>query len=151
MVRAARNCRRAISDRHDHCFRGCCRGADGHVPGRYRGWQPSGVLLEAGQTYEITATGRFTLAELPKPWESEPGGISFRYFDGRPLGTLLGCLRTEEGPVGEIDDPMLNVIVLGSQRSFIAPVTGTLYLRLNDAWNSLGDNRGHATVIIRKP
>lgn len=118
-----------------------------------RGWQSSQVLLEEGQMYEVTATGRFTLTdESPhsKPWVSEPRGISFRYFDGRPIGTLLGCLRTESGLAGGTDDSMLNVIALGSECTFKAPMTGTLYLRLNDAWNSLHDNHGHATVEIRK-
>jgi hypothetical protein len=115
-----------------------------------RGWQSSRVQLEQGDTYEIAATGRFTLADHPKPWESEPHGIAFRYFDGCPLGTLLGCLRSEEGPAGGVDDPMLSVIALGRGRTFQAPVTGTLYLRLNDAWNSLHDNRGHVDVTIRR-
>ena len=117
------------------------------------GWQSSRVLLEEGLTYEVTATGRFTLADkspYSKPWISEPRGISFRYFDGRPIGTLLGCLRTESGPAGGQDDSMLHVIALGSECKFKAPLTGTLYLRLNDAWNSLHDNQGHATVEVRK-
>ena len=116
-----------------------------------RGWQSSGVLLEAGQTYEIAASGRFTLADQPKPWESEPQGITFRYFDRRPLGLLIGCLRAEEGDAGGDNDPMLKVIEIGRGRSLEAPLTGTLYLRLNDAWNSLSDNRGHVSVEIRQP
>ena len=118
-----------------------------------RGWQSSHVLVEEGQTYEVAATGRFTLANAvqeAKPWESEPQGITFRYFDGRPLGMLLGCLRTEAGPAGGADDPMLNTIALGSGRTFQAPVSGTLYLRLNDAWNSLHDNQGHVTVTVSR-
>ena len=115
-----------------------------------RGWQSSGVTIVAGQTCEISATGQFTLAEEPKPWVSESDGITFRYFDGRPLGKLVGCMRTEEGPAGGTDDPMLGIIDIGNKRSFVAPVTGTLYLRLNDAWNSLHDNRGSANVTIRR-
>ncbi len=118
-----------------------------------RGWQSSCVLLEEGQTYEVAAAGRFTLTDsssTSKPWVSEPRGISFRYFDGRPIGTLLGCLRTESGPAGGLDDSMLHVIELGSECKFKAPVTGTLYLRLNDAWNSLYDNQGQVNVVIRR-
>ncbi len=115
-----------------------------------RGWQSSGVRLEQGSSYEISATGRFSLGEQPKPWISEPQGITFRYFNATPLGMLVGCLRTDEGFAGEFEESMLRVVTLGAIREFNPPVSGTLYLRLNDAWNSLDDNRGHATVTIRK-
>lgn len=115
------------------------------------GWQSSGVLLEAGQKYEITASGRFTLADRPKPWESEPQGITFRYFDRRPLGLLVGCICLEEGNAGGDNDPMLKVIEIGRGRTLEVPLSGTLYLRLNDAWNSLGDNRGRVSVEIGRP
>ena len=114
-----------------------------------RGWQSSGILVEKGRVYKIAATGRFTLADQPKPWVSEPQGISFRYFDGRPIGTLMGCLRTEEGSTGGENESMLGNFAIGREHEFHAPATGTLYLRLNDAWNSLHDNNGHADVTIQ--
>lgn len=114
-----------------------------------RGWQSSGVLVEKGQTYQISATGQFTLANDPKPWVSEPQGISFRYFEGRPIGMLLGCLRTEERSADGDEESMLHVFSIGRTHEFQAPLTGTLYLRLNDAWNSLNDNSGNASVSIR--
>jgi hypothetical protein len=114
-----------------------------------RGWQSSGVLIKEGERYDITATGRFELAGQPKPWISEPQGISFRYFNGVPLGRLLGCVRTETGETGGAADPMLRVYPIGRGESFQAPYTGTLYLRLNDEWNSLHDNRGDVTVEIQ--
>ncbi len=115
-----------------------------------RGWQSSEVRLESGEKYEVVATGQFVLGNQPKPWVSEPQGITFRYFDKHPIGTLLGCIRTEEGAVGGANEPMLQVIPLGRGREFEASATGTLYLRLNEAWNSLHDNQGHATVVIRR-
>ena len=118
-----------------------------------RGWQSSGVLVEVGSRYEVTGEGRFTLADgnsNQKPWVSEPQGISFQYFEGHPLGILMGCIRSEEGPVGGADETMLKAIPLGRRGSFEARVAGTLYLRLNDAWNSLSDNRGKIEVTIRR-
>lgn len=113
-----------------------------------RGWQSSGVMVQQGERYQVTATGRFELASEPKPWISEPQGISFRYFDGKPIGLLLGCVRAEAGETGGADDTMLRVYPMGRGGVFQAPFSGTLYLRLNDEWNSLHDNQGAAKVEI---
>ena len=115
-----------------------------------RGWQSSHVLVQKGQRYDITAMGRFELADQPKPWISEPQGISFRYFNGVPLGLLLGCIRTEAGETGGAADSMLKVYAIGREGNFTAPVSGTLYLRLNDEWNSLHDNHGGVTIEVRR-
>lgn len=114
-----------------------------------RGWQSSGVLLREGEMYTMTTSGRFELAQEPKPWVSEAQGISFRYFEGRPLGMLLGCIRSEDGESGGELDSMLKVEALGRGGVFTAPVTGTMYFRVNDEWNSLSNNRGEVTVRIR--
>lgn len=110
-----------------------------------RGWQSSGVLVKEGESYELSATGRFELASVPVPWISEPQGISFRYSGGRPLGTLIACIRTE----GDSGESMLKTKVIGRGTTFRVPSTGTLYLRLNDDWNSLHDNRGQVVVEIK--
>jgi hypothetical protein len=113
-----------------------------------RGWQSSQVLLEAGQEYELAAKGQFTLANEPKPWVSEPQGVSIHYFDGNPLGQLLACVRNEERAAGA-SETMLNVLPIGRGTKFVLPVAGTLYLRLNDSWSELGDNTGTIQVTIR--
>lgn len=114
-----------------------------------RGWQSSTVLMREGDQYLISATGRFELAQEPKPWISEPPGISFRYFGGKPLGLLLGCLLAESGDTGGAEDSMLRVYPIGSGGTFTAPVTGSMFLRINDEWNSLKDNKGSVMVQIR--
>lgn len=135
-----------------------------------RGWQSSGVLLEAGQTYHVSASGRFVIAHaatgsaaedsagtkdssaahrLSPPWESEPQGISIRYHAGRPLGMLIGAIRRVPPPAEPPGTTLLEVIPLGRESTFTARVSGTLYLRLNDDWNALADNAGHAEVRIR--
>ncbi|MBS0205961.1 MAG: hypothetical protein JSS49_23975 [Planctomycetes bacterium] len=113
-----------------------------------RGWQSSGVLMEFGREYRVAATGQFELAAVPKPWISEPQGISFQYFEGAPLGLLVGAMRAEEGETGGAADSMLKVYPMGRGGTFTAPSSGTLYLRVNDAWNSLADNKGQVTVEI---
>ncbi len=114
-----------------------------------RGWQSSGVLVEQGKKYSLTASGRFTLASKPKPWVSEADGISFRYFGGQPLGELLGCIRLHSATAIPMAKGMRQVFPCGANHTFVAPQTGTLYLRLNDAWNQLSDNTGDVTVEIR--
>ena len=109
------------------------------------GWQSTHVELQAGKTYRVIATGQVTLADTPKPWVSEPQGISFDYADGQPVGLLLGCLRASQSQAAE---SMLRVLPIGPERTFSAPLTGTLYLRINDGWNRLADNRGAYTVRV---
>lgn len=115
-----------------------------------RGWQSSGLFVEAGATYHLKASGRFTLADVPKPWVSEPQGVSIRYFDGFPLGQLLACLRQENEPTASGRETMTNVLPIGRERQFTAPVSGTLYLRLNDSWSELADNRGQVLVTLQR-
>ena len=62
-----------------------------------RGWQSSGVWLEAGKSYHVTASGRYQIAaeksnDGEKAWPCEPGGVTIEYHDGRPLGMLLGAM-----------------------------------------------------------
>lgn len=113
-----------------------------------RGWQSSEIRVEAGKRYRISATGRVTLASDPKPWISEPQGITFRYHDGWPLGLLLMCVRSESGLTGGADDSLRQVLPVGREAVFAAPVTGTIYLRVNDGWNSLADNSGEFEVTV---
>jgi hypothetical protein len=113
-----------------------------------RGWQSARCQLQAGQDYTVTATGRFSVAQVPKPWVSEADGLSIRFVDGKPIGQLLACLREVEGPT-DGRQSMLRVLPVGHERSFTSPLAGTLYLRLNDSWSELADNLGEIEVTIR--
>ena len=117
-----------------------------------RGWQSARVQVQQGERYQIVATGQFSLAQKPKPWISEPQGVSIRYCDGQPLGQLRGMVR--EPPSKDRWPPrgrtVLDDFVVGRERTFTAPVTGTLYLRVNEFWNELRDNAGQVAVTVRK-
>ena len=56
------------------------------------GWQSTGLRLEAGKTYDLSASGRYQLAHEPKVWWCEPGGVTIRYYHGQPLGILLAAI-----------------------------------------------------------
>jgi hypothetical protein len=59
------------------------------------GWQSSQLRVEAGKTYELSATGRYQLVREPVVWWCEPGGVTIRYNRGQPLGILLGAVDAD--------------------------------------------------------
>ena len=107
-----------------------------------RGWQSAAMRVEKGKTYRATASGQFTLAQHPKPWVSDAGGISFDYFGGRRLGLLLGRIQTDQGE-------MLPVFQTRREHEFTPSASGTLFFRLNDSWSRLADNSGSVEVSVR--
>jgi len=113
-----------------------------------RGWQSSGIAVKQGERYEIVAAGEVVLEPKPKPWVSQPQGISIVYSEGRPIGTLLAAVHREPQSA-ETDESMLKEIVVGRKTTFRATASGTLYFRINDHWNSLANNDGRYTVVVR--
>ena len=113
-----------------------------------RGWQSAEILVEAGRPYLVTAVGRFTLADHPKPWVSEANGVSIRYSRGRPLGQLQASVLDTDSGDGPPGASMLREVALGNEAVFEAVQTGTLYLRINDDWGELSDNRGSVSVTV---
>jgi hypothetical protein len=120
-----------------------------------RGWQSSGVWLEANKSYKLTAAGRYQIATDGDPvssrfWPCEPGGITIEYHDGQPLGMLLGALH-EDGEAASNDKlSFAEPSPIGLQAT-IKPVTsGTLYFRVNESAARLDDNRGTLTVSVEE-
>jgi hypothetical protein len=114
-----------------------------------RGWQSGGVVVHKGSEYEVSASGEVTLAKDPKPWMSQPQGVSILYSEGRPIGQLLAAIHREPADASAIES-MLDQCVIGRDRRFVAPLNGTLYFRVNDHWNSLADNDGHYHATVRE-
>ncbi len=112
-----------------------------------RGWQSTGIRLEAGQRYEIVATGRYQVAETSEIWWCEPGGVTIRYHQGRPLGKLLGAIRDETQPLSGVS-PLTRPEPIGLSRVWEPRFGGTLYLRINESAAELHDNAGQLTVQI---
>ena len=56
------------------------------------GWKPA--------SYRLTASGRYQVAKTTKVWWCEPGGVSIRYYKGRPLGILLAAVRPDHPAAG---------------------------------------------------
>lgn len=106
-----------------------------------RGWQHSGMRLVKDRSYRITAQGRFRLSSSPRAWVSEPQGISIRYVNKRRMGELQAAVVDPKDPRS-----ILQEIPIGRSREFASPRDGQLFLRINDTWNSWGDNKGTVTV-----
>lgn len=113
-----------------------------------RGWQSSGIRLEAGTRYEITAAGRYQVKAEPQIWWCEPNGVTIRYWKGKPLGMLLGAIRDDIYDPNEESDLVTQTFGIGLTREMVAPKSGTLYLRINDSPAELADNVGQLTVDV---
>ena len=113
-----------------------------------RGWQSTGLRLQANKSYRIEARGRYQIARESQILWCEPNGITLRYHRGRPLGLLLGEVVAEEQPVrGAVRLIKPKTIGLSCR----LPVTraGTLYLRVNDSPAELADNAGELSIRIQ--
>ncbi len=120
------------------------------------GWQNTGLILEAGKRYELKASGTYVIGAEPDgtPWPCEPGGITLEYHAGEPLGKLLAVV--DDRPVARREPPppatsrFLHPEPIGLSATITPQKTGVLYLRLNDSPAGGGDNRGAASVSIRR-
>lgn len=98
-----------------------------------RGWQPSGVLVTAGEEYEYSASGK---------WKTAKGGSAVNGDGGSDgAGRLEGVVLK--------DFKLTEPFALGAYGSFAAPGDGKLYLRCQDAWNQVADNDGKLTVKLK--
>jgi hypothetical protein len=113
-----------------------------------RGWQSTGWRLRAKSTYELVAEGQYQLAAGPPPWPCEAGGVTIRYWRGRPLGMLVGGWSDVEGDPPAVT-PLVQPLPIGLRGRLTPPVTATLYLKINEPAGDLADNAGTLTITIR--
>lgn len=115
-----------------------------------RGWQNTGVRVRGGGRYEISARGRYTIVAQPVAWQCEPGGVSVRYYQGRPLGVLLAAVHPDGLSPGE-PSPLTAPQIIGLGGVLKPAHDGTLMLRVNDSAGELADNSGELQVTVRQP
>jgi hypothetical protein len=99
-----------------------------------RGYQASGLLVAAGQSYAYSARGTWTT-------DAQSGPVT---ADGSTPGT--GRLEAVVMRDFQLSEPIL----LGRDGKFSAPSDGQLYLRCRDAWNQVDDNEGSVVVAIAR-
>lgn len=103
-------------------------------------WQAIGVALKRGTTVQLNCSGRYAVHDKPRPWISEPQGITIDYVYGRPLGEITALLVAPDGSVCSARIPV------GRESSITAPVDSELWLQINDSADSRSDNSGSASV-----
>jgi hypothetical protein len=108
-----------------------------------RGWQSSGIRLIKGKSYRVTAAGRYEIANDGQPWPCEPGGVTINYYDGRPLGILLGAIDGRTSGT-----TLADTVEIGLGTTITPSASGTLFLRINDSAGQLHDNSGKVNVAI---
>ncbi len=97
------------------------------------GWQATGVLVQAGQTYRYQAAGTWRIDALePLDADGRPDGA------GRLVGVLFDQYRLSEP------------FELGREGTWTAPASGQLFVRCRDSWTALGDNSGQVVLTIRR-
>lgn len=108
-----------------------------------RDWQPSGLQFDSTAKITLTAEGRYAVHDQPKPWISEPQGITIRYWQGRPLGEVTALFVPRDGSSVPVRIP------IGRATTIEAPADTELWLQINDSAASRSDNSGTAQVTVK--
>lgn len=111
-----------------------------------KGWQSTGIRLEKGKSYRLTAQGMFQIAKTKQPWISSANGVSLRYYKGFPLGQLVGNVRPDDAGSGM--SQLVEPIAVGAGRVLQPVESGTLYLRVNDLPSEMADNDGQLEIRV---
>jgi hypothetical protein len=102
-------------------------------------WADTGLVVRAGDLVTVDATGSIQMSDEANDTASPAGSNTGRRAPDAPiLNQLAG------GLIAQIDN--YGPIFIGGRRSFTAPVTGRLYLGVND--DHLADNRGEFIVNL---
>ena len=87
----------------------------------------------------FSASGQIQMSDNAQDLAVSAGALSHRMAPDAPIsGVLAGALIGQIGGYG--------VFAIGDQKSITAPISGRLYLGVND--DHLPDNRGEFTVTV---
>jgi hypothetical protein len=139
-----------------------------------RGWQASRVNVSKGEEFEVSAEGSWTLSadgpelspfgvELPnqkvpaeKPAPAKKPATTKRNSKTEAVVELPSIIR-DESPfkpgqlVGVLfnDYELSEPFAIPADGAFVAPGDGQLFLRCEDAWNRLADNKGKVNLKFK--
>ncbi len=138
------------------------------------GWQASRLQVKEGETFELTAEGSWHLSEdgpvlnpfgedvdAPKPAKEGSASKSTKATKAAGKGSHkveeLESVMPYQSPfkpgqlVGVLfhDYELSEPFAIPSDGTFTAPGEGQLFLRCEDAWNKLADNKGKVTLKFK--
>ncbi len=103
-------------------------------------WTDTGVTVRLGDVITFNAQGQIQMSDNASDVASPAGANSGRKAPDAPiLNQVAGALIAR---IGEYSSPLF----IGNRTTITAPVSGRLYLGVND--DHLGDNRGEFTVTV---
>ena len=115
-----------------------------------RSWLDTGIQLSQGEQVTITAQGQYRVKMTDQPWPCEAGGITLKYYQGKPLGMLMAAVLPAPDQALDINQPLISAQPVGQQQTITAPNDGTLCLRINESPADLADNSGGLEVTVQK-
>jgi len=98
-----------------------------------RGWQPAGVEVLAGLSYDVAGVGTWKVA---KDVSCDADGAT------NEQGVLEAIIMAD----GKLGEPFK----VGKVHRFEAESDGILFVRCKDKWNALSDNSGSIKVHVRR-
>lgn len=113
-----------------------------------QGWQSLGYRIPPATKIKVSASGTVTLANNPRPWKSEPPGITFQYHGGRPIGQLVACVLPN-AIVKAASIPPIDVQTVANNQVVDVTQFSWLLLRVNDSAGDQADNRGEYQVTLK--
>jgi len=102
-------------------------------------WLDTGITVRAGDVITFQSSGQIQMSDNAQDVANPAGALSHRMAPDAPIsGVYAGAL------IGKIG--IYSPIAIGNQNQITAPVSGVLYLGVND--DHLPDNRGEFVVNV---
>jgi Ca2+-binding EF-hand superfamily protein len=102
-------------------------------------WTPTGITVRSGDIITFQSSGQIQMSDNAQDVASPAGALSRRMAPDAPIsGVLAGALIARIGGYSPV--------AIGDQTRITAPVSGELWLGVND--DHLPDNRGEFTVAV---
>jgi len=115
-----------------------------------RSWQATGIQLKKGDQVAIVGQGQYRVKMTDRPWPSEAGGVTLRYYRGNPLGSLMAAVVPSADQAVETNKPLISGLHVGCKQTITAENDGQLCLRINESPADLADNVGALEVTVQK-